>query len=180
MNPLPSDWSDQLQSAYPKRSGPSGWRSTKLMLALRRALFESTWQEIIDGCKNYARYCEQGGKTGSEFVQAPLRFIADGCYLEEFSFQTAQDPKKAEAARNESERLARAVAAGSLLAEPLSPLPRESVAAFETRIYLAQTFIRGKSIGSGAGGSSASGGAARDQRLASGVASLADRMRIAK
>ena len=66
---LPIDWSEQLQSAYPKRSGPCGWRGMRLMLALRRALMDSSWEEIIDGCKNYKAYCQASGKEGTDYVQ---------------------------------------------------------------------------------------------------------------
>jgi hypothetical protein len=139
MNDLPSDWSEQLQSVYPKRSGPSGWRSTKLMLALRRALFDSTWEQIIDGCKNYRKYCQAGGIEGSTFVQAPARYIEEGSYLETFAFQAAEDPKKAESRRVEGEHMQRAVERAVQAGSALRPYPQESAAAFETRIRMEAT-----------------------------------------
>jgi hypothetical protein len=188
MNDLPSDWSEQLQSVYPKRSGPSGWRSMKLMLALRRALFDSTWEQIIDGCKNYQKYCQAGGIEGSSFVQAPTRYIEDGSYLETFTHQAV--PTKEEAARAETkarsaDRMARAVHAGGLLREPLAPMPGECVEAFETRIRM-QAVNQPRGAGSDGNGErqrEPGMGAidpARSGEVSQRISSLTNRMRIAK
>lgn len=167
MTELPIDWSEQLQAVYPKRSGPSGWKGMRLMLALRRALLDSTWEQILDGCKNYAKYCQESGSEGSSFVQAPQRFIEDGSFLEEFTHQAAVDPKVAEQKRREAERFTRAVEAGSLLG--LEPLRGECAASFETRIAM----HRNSGPTDGPRGDVSS--EIRDR-----IASLAGRMRIAK
>jgi hypothetical protein len=149
----------------------------KLMLALRRALFDSTWEQIIDGCKNYQKYCQAGGIEGSAFVQAPTRYIEDGSYLETFTHQAAEDPKKVELKRLESERMQRAVERAIQTGSALRPHPQEPAAAFETRIDLERTHQRGDRT-------QPTGFPAQpDARLdAVGrrVSSLADRMRIAK
>lgn len=167
MNEMPNDWSEQLQAVYPKRSGPSGWKGMRLMLALRRALMTSTWEEIIDGCKNYAKYCQESGSEGSSFVQAPQRFIEDGSFLEEFTHQAAVDPKIAEIKRKEADRFTRAIEAGSRLG--LEPVRGECAAAFETRISLH------RNSGPTDGPRIPVASEIRDR-----IASLAGRMRIAK
>ncbi|MDR5728306.1 MAG: hypothetical protein RB191_12835 [Terriglobia bacterium] len=188
MNDMPIDWSEQLQSVYPKRSGPSGWRGMKLMLALRRALFDSTWEQIIDGCKNYAKYCKDSGSEGSPFVQAPLRFIQDGCFLEEFEFRQAEDPKVIDARNKEADRWRRAREAAAELSPALTPMPGECCAAFETRIRLAETRGNGRAHtdrGVGRGGSAGHAellgeSQGRHNGLSDRIASLNDRMRVAK
>src|SRR6266404_755346 len=166
MNVLPTDWSEQLQRVYPRRSGPSGWRSMKLMLALRRALFDSTWEQIIDGCKNYREYCQAGGIEGSTFVQAPARYIEDGSYLETFTHQAAQDPKIIEAKHREAARMERAVDAARALDPALTPHPQECAAAFESRVRFAAS---APSLKPG-----------RSAELDARIAALTGRMRVAK
>lgn len=142
MNDIPIMWAAELKAAYPRRSGPTGWASMKLLLACRRALMESTWQEIIDGCERYKAYCIESGREGTDFIQNPLRFIEDGCYLEDFTYQapqTKEEAARAELKARDGERMAKAVEAGGRLTPPLSPDPGECVAAFETRIRMAQS-----------------------------------------
>jgi hypothetical protein len=139
---MPLDWSAQLCNAYPRRSGPSGWHGTRLMLALRRALIDSTWEQIIDGCKRYKAYCQASGKEGTDYVQAPQRFIEDQSYLEQFTHQVPEDPRVIEARAKENARLQRAISAGRNLSTPLDPYPGESAASFETRIMLAASLGR--------------------------------------
>lgn len=139
---IPICWAAELKAAYPRRSGPTGWASMKLLLACRRALMESTWQEIIDGCERYKAYCIQSGREGTDFVQNPLRFIEDGCYLEDFTYQapqTKEEAARADHERKSNERMDTARTVGSRLTPPLSPDPGECVAAFETRIRMAQS-----------------------------------------
>lgn len=142
MNDIPIMWAAELKAAYPKRSGPTGWASMKLLLACRRALQESTWREILDGCERYKAYCIQSGREGTDFIQNPLRFIEDGCYQEDFTYQapqTKEEAARAELKARDAERMARAIHAGGLLREPLSPDPGECAAAFETRVRLSAT-----------------------------------------
>lgn len=168
MNEIPIMWATELKDAYPAKSGPVGWASVKLLLALRRALTDSTWLEIIDGCKRYKAYCEASGREGTEFVQSPLRFISDGCHLEQFEHKappTKEQAAKADHDRRVGERMDQARAAGGRLSPPLEPFPREPVAAFETRIALA------KSVGK-------PGPIPADIRAR--ISQIANRMRIAK
>lgn len=177
MNVLPIDWSEQIQAVYPQRSGPSGWRGMRLMLALRRALFDSSWEQIIDGCKNYAKYAQTSGIEGSSFVQAPLRFIQDGCYLETFEYKAPEDPKVIEARNKEADRWRRAREAAGKLDPALAPYPLESVAAFETRVALEAT--RQPSHRNGLSRSAAEPDA-RMAGLGRSISSLTDRMRMTK
>ena len=149
---LPISWADELKAVYPQRSGPSGWGSMKLMLELRRALQTSTWERILDGCKSYKAYCDQSGKTGTDYVQTPLRFIGDGCYLEEFTYQAPQtqaDKDRSQAQQRDAARLAEITRLGSTLNPPLSRYPQESIASFETRVRLVSVGIRRTDEGMG-------------------------------
>lgn len=164
------------------------------MLALRRALMDSTWEEILDGCKNYARFCEEGGTTGSAFVQAPLRFIQDQSYLETFEYKAAQS--KDELARSELRsrdllRMQKAIEAGARIDSSLRPVPGECAAAFETRVMLAGTVgrnaLRSEQIcvnrDTSNGGqlhSDISDLERSGESIRGRISSLADRMRIAK
>jgi len=151
----------------------------RVFLKLRRALFETNWEQIMEGVRRYARYCQEAGTEGSAFVVTPARFFEDEIYLEELSFcapQSKEEAARAERKRQEAERMDRAIHSGNRLG--LRPVEGECASAFETRIYLASHAHRGtdgRGDGSGAGGSNAG-----DQRLANRVADLASRMRIAK
>lgn len=141
MNAIPPDWSDQLSAAYPKRSGPSGWKGTKLLFALRRALFDATWDEILTGVKRYADYCRKAGIEGTPFVKAPQTFIEDGSWAEEYEFsapETKEQRERRELAERDRARFAKAVEAGRRCIPVIVPFAGESVGAFETRVRLAK------------------------------------------
>lgn len=167
---MPTDWSDQLRAAYPKRSGPCGWAGMKLMMAVRRALNATHWETIMEGVKGYARYCEQSGKVGSEFVKTPQAFFDEGIYLEELSFQEPEDPRIADkrvrdaAIRSDTER--KALALGLQLDR------NESTAALKTRISLTES--RGNSGERRVDGSNGA------NPLSGRIADLANRLRVAK
>jgi hypothetical protein len=162
MHELPQDWNKQLMRDYPARSGPCQWGSMKLMIAIRRGLMTTSWEEMLEGVRRYAQYARDSGKEGSEFILSPKTFFDDQCFLEQFTYQVPEDPKKIEARQKEKERMARAEVAGAALDPPLFALPGESAAAFETRIMLAQQ--------TKVGGNNSS-------RLAGTVSSLAARLR---
>lgn len=139
MNEMPVNWLVELSEAYPKRSGPCGWNGMKMLLCVRRALLESTWIEIMNGVKRYAKFCSQAGKEGTEYVLSPKAFFDDAVYLEELSFQAPQTKEQQELARiavRDGSRMERACAAGKAFG--LSPMAGESVGSFETRVQLAQ------------------------------------------
>lgn len=184
MNELPIDWSDQIQKVYPKRSGPSGWKGMKLMLALRRALINSTWDEILNGCENYKTYCTQAGIEGSTFVQNPIRFIEEGSYEEEFIYRAPKskdDIAREQIAANEGLRWAKAKAAGKSLRCPITPMLKESVGSFETRVRLLEN---DHGYGSGAVAGSGGENAERDrisaERLSGRISQLVGNMRAVK
>lgn len=139
MNALPSDWTAQLQAAYPKRSGPCGWGGMKLMLGVRKALLNTDWETILHGVKGYKSFCEQAGIQGSTFVKTPVNFFEEGVYLEELTFQAKEDPKVSEAKRKEAKRWEEACGNAKRLGPPLSPWPQESIGAFESRVKMAAT-----------------------------------------
>lgn len=142
MHDIPITWLLQLQEAYPLRSGPSGWNGMKMMLAVRRALMDHTWETIIDGCQRYKAYAKASGREGTEFVLKPQKFIEDGCFLEEYAYKAPQDPKIIEARQQEQARWDIARSAARDLPEALTPYPLESIGSFETRIEIARTRTR--------------------------------------
>lgn len=166
MNAMPIDWLDQLKREYPKRSGPMSW--PRVFLKLRRALIETNWDEIMEGVKRYAKYCQDAGTEGSSFVVAPARFFEDEIYLESLKFeqpQTKEQTAKAEIARKESDRMERCIADAARLGCPLRPYPQESAAAFETRVAIERD--RDRTVSSGGD-------------LGERIRGLANHMRIAK
>ena len=182
MNDLPANWSELIQKAYPTRSGPSGWRGMRLMLAIRRALMESTFEEILDGCEKYKAFCQQSGIEGSIYVQAPIRFIEDGCYLEDFVYVRPEKPEVIEARNKEADRWRRASEAAAKLSPPLEAYPGESVGAFETRVAL--TECRGPARRSQAESAQVAHGGESSRTSAADlhgrIASLAERLKIAR
>lgn len=136
---------------------------------------ETTWDDLMQGVKRYAEYCKTSGKEGSDFVVAPESFFKDEIYLETFTHQAAEDPKKADGRRMESERMQRAVDGAIQAGSALRPHPQEPAAAFETRIMLEKNNPHPQSRGTE---SSVDG--ANAARLGSGIANLTARMRIAK
>lgn len=134
MNAMPIDWLDQLKREYPKRSGPMSW--PRVFLKLRRALIETNWDEIMEGVKRYAKYCQDAGTEGSSFVVAPARFFEDEIYLESLTFTPAKDPKVAAHEAQAAERWDRA----SRLANDLSVerYRGDSIDTFEERIRAVQ------------------------------------------
>lgn len=168
MNDIPIMWATELQSAYPDRSGPSGWGSMKLLLAVRRALMDSTWEQIIDGCKNYKTYCQKSGKEGTDYVQAPLRFIADGCYLESLTFEapkTKEEQERAKIDRLASEHMQRAIECAVQAGSALRPHTHESATAYEHRLRTEQDDQRS---------------VRRGDALGENIRNLANRLRVAK
>jgi hypothetical protein len=113
----------------------------RLMLACRRALLNATWEQVIEGVKRYATYCDQSGKTGTDFVQSPQRFIDEGSYLETFDYQVPVDPAVAQARARDAKREAEAFERGERCG--LKRHPQESIAAFETRCALVETAPKG-------------------------------------
>ena len=109
------------------------------MLSIRKALLTHSWDEIITAIKGYKSYADQSGKTGSEYVKKPKAFFDEGLYAETFEFKPAIDPRLAEIANRDAERMAKAVAAGERLEPPLKPYHMESAAAFESRVATAAT-----------------------------------------
>lgn len=165
MNALPSDWLDQLKQVYPNRSGPMSW--PRVFLKVRRALFESSWESLIEGVKRYARYCQEAGIEGSAFVVAPARFFEDEIYLEDLTFAAAIDPKVAAAKAKEALRWDRASELAAHLSVPR--YPQDSLEAFESRIRLAETRPPPRRVSDNAGG-----------ELSGRIADLANRLRVAK
>jgi hypothetical protein len=70
--------------AYPDRSGGQPWRKAVKAINARIAA-GSTWNEIIEGARRYAAYCEATGKVGTEFVMQAATFVGpDRHYLSDW------------------------------------------------------------------------------------------------
>lgn len=69
---------------YPHRGGGQPW--TRAVKACKTRLAEGvTWEEIIEGAKRYAKYCEAAGKVGTEIVMHASTFLGpDKRYLEDY------------------------------------------------------------------------------------------------
>lgn len=134
------------------------------MLAVRRALLDSTFEEVLSGCENYKTYCQASGIEGSSFVQAPQRFIEDGSFLEEFTYKAAEDPRIAEQKSREAARRSKVESAARLAGIGFDI--RDSTASIQTSIDLAA------SRGNGSG--------AVHPEVSGRISELTARMRIAK
>lgn len=159
-NQTPNDWLEQIKAIYPKRSGPMRW--PRVFLPVRRALMETTWDDLIKGVHRYAAYIQASGKAGSDFVTTPENFFKDEIYLEDLVYAIPKDPKLVEYEAHASAQRARVEAEAQ--AERVSYTPLDSTAAIATRISLAKTRGPDRPV--------------RDIR--SDIAGLADRLRMQK
>jgi len=171
-----ADWSERIQAVYPKRSGPSGWKGSRLMLAVRSAVKEHGWEVLLNGCQRYKDFAQESGKEGTVYVQTPERFIAERSFLEDFGYEAPKsrdEIAREEVARRDSDRLREAVLRGSHFG--ITQRPGESLGAFETRIRLAEQGHRvsDDSDSAGLAGSYA-------ESFGTRVASIAGRMRVGK
>lgn len=70
---LPADYLDQIKAVYPKRWGDQGWLHVRTLIP-RALTAGATWEEILQGTKAYAAYCDARGITGSEHVKCARTF----------------------------------------------------------------------------------------------------------
>lgn len=105
---LPDDWLSQIKAEYPKRYGGQGWFALKRLIPAR--LTEGcTWEEIIEGTKAYARYCDHTGKTGTELVKQARTFYGRDCwFLEDYTLPETKvryrQPQRVSEAQIEQDR----------------------------------------------------------------------------
>ena len=62
-----------LRALYPRRSGGQGWIAAERLVAghIRNGV---PFDEILDGTKAYAKWCDYSGKTGTELVKQARTF----------------------------------------------------------------------------------------------------------
>lgn len=173
MNSMPPTWLDELKREYPQRSGPMRW--PRVFLPVRRALQETTWDELIAGVKRYAEYCKASGKEGSDYVSSPENFFKDEIYNEVLVWKAPEKPEVIESRNKEADRWRCAREAAGKLSPPLEAMPGESVGSFETRISLGIARGPSRQIVQGSLQADIQG---RDTDLASRISSLAERMRV--
>lgn len=70
--PTPVEF-DELKRIFPKRAGDQPWPPT-LQACNARLREGHTWNEILDGARRYARFCEATGKVRTETVMQAKRF----------------------------------------------------------------------------------------------------------
>ena len=63
-----------FRSIYPKRLGSQEWRRAA-QAANARIREGHTFEDMIEGAKRYALFCEATNKTGSLFVQQAATFL---------------------------------------------------------------------------------------------------------
>lgn len=69
-----AEWFLDFKLAYPHRTGDQGWR--KAQKAARARMSEGhTADEMIEGARRYAAFCDATGKTGSEYVKQAATFL---------------------------------------------------------------------------------------------------------
>lgn len=72
----------EVKAIYPKRSGNNPWPKARKALAVRLREGHSL-QEILDGVRRYANFCQQTQKVDTEFVMQAPRFLGpDKPFLE--------------------------------------------------------------------------------------------------
>ena len=63
----------EFKSIYPKRSGTQRWDRAKKAINARLKK-GATWEQILDGARRYAAFCEATGKVGTEYVMQAATF----------------------------------------------------------------------------------------------------------
>ena len=71
-----------IVEAYPKRSGGQGWTPAKRLIQGHLANGVS-YDDILEGTKAYAKWCNYSGKTGTELVKQARTFFGRDCWWEE-------------------------------------------------------------------------------------------------
>jgi hypothetical protein len=83
---LPTDYLEILKGLYPKRAGDNGWFHVRTAVP-RRITEGATWERILAGTRNYARFCEREGKVGSAYVKQAQTFYGPSAYFDEWAEQ---------------------------------------------------------------------------------------------
>ena len=74
-----------LRAAYPRRSGAQGWLPAERLVEghIRNGV---PFDEILEGTKAYAKWCDYTGKTGTELVKQARTFYGrDQWWDEDYS-----------------------------------------------------------------------------------------------
>lgn len=69
----------QLRDAYPKRSGGQGWVAAE-RLVTGHISNGVPFDDILEGTKAYAKWCNYSGKTGTELVKQARTFYGRDCW----------------------------------------------------------------------------------------------------
>lgn len=82
----PEDWFDQLKKAYPKRSKGKAYAWPGAFKQIQKRFKEGrTFEEVLQGTKDYCEATKLSGDYGTEFVkQASTFFGPDLHFLDEF------------------------------------------------------------------------------------------------
>lgn len=89
--PKPEDWFSQLKQAYPKRSKGKAYAWPAAFKQLQNRLREGhSFEDILQGTKDYCAATKLSGDYGSEFVKQASTFYGPGLhFLDEYE---TEDP----------------------------------------------------------------------------------------
>ena len=88
----------EFKLLYPKRSGTQPWK--RALKAINARLKKNAlWQDILDGTKRYAAYCDTTGKSGTEYVMQAATFCGPELHFLE---PWKPPPKKSEIQRDKN------------------------------------------------------------------------------
>ncbi len=90
-----------LWKEYPRRKGGSNKKKT-YSACLARIKEGCTWDEMIEGAKNYSAFCDKDGNTGTSFVKMASTFFGpDQHFLQRWSIGDDEDVSKVIAIYND-------------------------------------------------------------------------------
>ena len=107
---LPHDFMTLIRSSYPKRKGGQGWADAERLIA-KHVSRGTSFDEILTGTINYAKFCDHEGATGSEFVKQACTFYGPGRWWQE-DYGIPKSPEQLRLEARWTDLKARAAASG--------------------------------------------------------------------
>ena len=90
---IPEDWFKQIKEAYPKRSKGKGYGWPDAFKKIQERMSEGhSFEDILEGTKNYCAGTKLSGDYGTEFVKQASTFFGPGLhFLDEYE---TEDPEE--------------------------------------------------------------------------------------
>ena len=100
---LPADWIKQIKTAYPKRAIGCSYEWPKAIQQMQQRMREGhSFDDLLEGAKNYCLAAKQCGNYGSEYVKQASTFFGPGLhFLDEFEVGEEFVPRQPEVVTNE-------------------------------------------------------------------------------